>query len=56
MMRVGSPWDIAEACAYLSAASGNYVTGETLTVDGGGQHWGETWATGKPDYFGGDGN
>jgi citronellol/citronellal dehydrogenase len=56
MMRVGSAWDIAEACAYLSAASGNYVTGETLTVDGGGQHWGETWTTGKPAYFGGDGD
>ena len=55
MMRVGSPWDIAEACAYLSAGSGNYVTGEILTVDGGGQHWGETWTTGKPSYFGGDG-
>jgi len=55
MMRVGSPWDIAEACAYLSAGSGNYVTGEILTVDGGGQHWGETWTTGKPAYFGGDG-
>ncbi|MEZ5819837.1 MAG: SDR family oxidoreductase [Bradyrhizobium sp.] len=54
MMRVGSPWDIAEACAYLSAGSGNYVTGEVLTVDGGGQHWGETWTTGKPEYFGGD--
>ena len=54
MMRVGSPWDIAEACAYLSAASGNYITGETLTVDGGGQHWGETWTTGKPAYFGGE--
>ena len=54
MMRVGSPWDIAEACAYLSAGSGNYVTGEILTVDGGGQHWGETWTTGKPEYFGGD--
>lgn len=53
MMRVGSPWDIAEACAYLSAPSGNYVTGETLTVDGGGQHWGETWTTGRPGYFGG---
>jgi citronellol/citronellal dehydrogenase len=24
-------------------------------VDGGGQHWGETWTTGKPEYFGGDG-
>jgi citronellol/citronellal dehydrogenase len=54
MMRVGSPWDIAEACVYLSAASGKYITGETLTVDGGGQHWGETWTTGKPEYFGGE--
>lgn len=54
MMRVGSAWDIAEACAYLSAASGNYITGEILTVDGGGQHWGETWTTGKPEYFGGE--
>jgi citronellol/citronellal dehydrogenase len=52
MMRAGSPWDIAEACAYLTAPSGKFVTGETLTVDGGGQHWGETWTTGKPGYFG----
>lgn len=51
MMRVGSAWDIAEACAYLGSASGSFVTGEVLTVDGGGQHWGETWTTGKPDYF-----
>lgn len=51
MMRVGTAWDIAEACAYLSAPSGRFVTGEVLTVDGGGQHWGETWTTGKPDYF-----
>lgn len=51
MMRVGTAWDIAEACAYLGAPSGGFVTGEVLTVDGGGQHWGETWTTGKPDYF-----
>jgi citronellol/citronellal dehydrogenase len=51
MMRAGSPWDIAEACVYLSAASGNFVTGEILTVDGGGQLWGETWTTGKPSCF-----
>ncbi len=51
MMRSGSAWDIAESCAYLSASSGSFVTGETLTVDGGGQLWGETWTTGKPDYF-----
>lgn len=52
MMRAGSPWDIAEASVYLAAPSGKFVTGETLTVDGGGQLWGETWTTGKPDYFG----
>ena len=26
-------------------------SGELLTIDGGAQHWGETWTTGKPDYF-----
>ena len=51
MMRAGSPWDIAEACVYLTAPSGQFVTGELLTVDGGGQLWGETWTTGTPEYF-----
>ena len=51
MMRAGSAWDIAEACVYLSGSCGSFITGETLTVDGGGQLWGETWTTGKPDYF-----
>jgi citronellol/citronellal dehydrogenase len=55
MMRAGSPWDIAEACVYLSAPSAAFITGETLTVDGGGQLWGETWTIGKPDYFGSEG-
>jgi citronellol/citronellal dehydrogenase len=51
MMRAGSAWDIAEACVYLGGPSGAFITGELLTVDGGGQLWGETWTTGKPDYF-----
>lgn len=51
MMRVGDAWDIAEACVYLGGSSGKFITGELLTVDGGGQLWGETWTTGKPDYF-----
>jgi citronellol/citronellal dehydrogenase len=54
MMRAGSPWDIAEASVYLAGPSGKFITGETLTVDGGGQLWGETWTTGKPKYFGGE--
>jgi citronellol/citronellal dehydrogenase len=51
MMRAGSAWDIAEACAYLAGPAASYVTGETLTVDGGSQLWGETWTIPKPDYF-----
>jgi len=51
MMRPGDVWDIAEACVYLAGPSGKYITGELLTVDGGSQLWGETWTTGKPDYF-----
>ena len=54
MMRTGSPWDVAEASVFLAGPSAKFVTGETLTVDGGGQLWGETWTTGKPAYFGGD--
>jgi citronellol/citronellal dehydrogenase len=55
MMRVGSPWDVAEARVFLAGPSAKFVTGETLTVDGGSQLWGETWTTGKPAYFRGDG-
>jgi citronellol/citronellal dehydrogenase len=54
MMRVGSPWDVAETSVFLAGPSAKFVTGETLTVDGGGQLWGETWTTGKPAYFSGD--
>jgi citronellol/citronellal dehydrogenase len=54
MMRNGTTFDVAEACVYFAAPSGKFVTGEMLTVDGGGQLWGETWTTGKPAYFGGD--
>ena len=51
MMRTGSPWEVAEACAYLGGPAAGYVTGEVFHVAGGSQHWGETWTTGKPDYF-----
>lgn len=51
MMRVGNSWEIAEACFYLGGPAGGFITGELLAVDGGGQLWGETWTTGKPDYF-----
>jgi citronellol/citronellal dehydrogenase len=51
MMRNGSTWEVAEACAYLAGPGAGYVTGEVLNVAGGAQLWGDTWTTGKPDYF-----
>lgn len=51
LMRPGTPWEIAEAIIYLGSPAGAFVNGEVLTVDGGGQHWGEIWTTGKPEYF-----
>jgi citronellol/citronellal dehydrogenase len=51
MKRPGTPMEIAEACVYLSAPSGSFVTGEVLTVDGGGKLWGELWTAGRPEYF-----
>lgn len=51
MMRASDPWEIAQACLYLGGPAAGFVTGETLTIDGGGQHWGEIWTTGRPDYF-----
>ncbi|MDJ0940613.1 MAG: SDR family oxidoreductase [Woeseiaceae bacterium] len=51
MMRCGDAYDIAEAVIYLSAASGKFITGEVLTVDGGNAQWGDVWPGGIPDYF-----
>ena len=50
-MRAGSPWEIAEAIIFLAGPGGRFINGETLVVDGGGQHWGEIWTTGKPEYY-----
>lgn len=51
MRELGTVQDIAEGCIYLTAPSGNYITGETLVIDGGGQLWGETWLTDQPEHF-----
>lgn len=51
MMRNGTTWEIAEACAYLAGPGAAFVTGDVLNVAGGSQLWGEAWTTGKPDYF-----
>lgn len=51
MLSFGDVQDIAEACVYLCARSGKFITGEVLVVDGGQQLWGELWLAGKPEYF-----
>ena len=51
MRRFASSWEIAEACAYFASEASGFITGEVLTLDGGGQLWGELWTAGKPDYF-----
>jgi citronellol/citronellal dehydrogenase len=51
MRRLGSVLDIANAVVYLSGPTGQFITGETLAVDGGRQQWGEDWPAGIPDYF-----
>ena len=49
--RTGDEQDVAEACVYLAASSGKFVTGEVITVDGGQQLWGDPWPAGRPDHF-----
>jgi citronellol/citronellal dehydrogenase len=51
MMHLGEVQDVADACCYLSASSGKFITGEILTIDGGHQLWGEEWAAGRPAYY-----
>jgi citronellol/citronellal dehydrogenase len=51
MKRLGTVMEVAEAVVYLGGPSGSYITGETLTVDGGQYMWGHAWPFGKPDYY-----
>jgi NAD(P)-dependent dehydrogenase (short-subunit alcohol dehydrogenase family) len=43
LKRLGRPEEIAAAVAYLLSPAGDFVTGETIRVDGGGSLWGSAW-------------
>jgi citronellol/citronellal dehydrogenase len=51
MMRLGDVYDIASAVMYLALDTGKFITGETITVDGGMQQWGNCWPGGRPERF-----
>jgi len=52
MQRFGGVADVANAVFYLAGPSGDFVTGEVLSVDGGNQIWGDQWTIPRPDWFG----
>jgi citronellol/citronellal dehydrogenase len=52
MKRFGDVRDIADAVCYLAGPSGAFMTGEVVTVDGGGQIWGDQWTIPRPEWFG----
>ncbi len=51
MRLAGSPWQIAEAVLFVGGPAGGFITGETIEISGGGNLWGETWTTDKPQWF-----
>lgn len=51
LKRMGTTMEISEACVFLSTPSASFITGEVLTVDGGGKLWGELWLAGRPDWY-----
>jgi citronellol/citronellal dehydrogenase len=51
LRRAGSPWQVAEAALFVGGPGGEFITGQTLHVNGGSNLWGETWTAGKPEWF-----
>lgn len=46
--RMGSVEEIAWGVVYLCSPAGDFITGETLAIDGGAQHWGDIWPIDDP--------
>ncbi len=48
---LGDPWDMAQIIAFLASDAARYLTGTTITADGGGALWGDLWTIERPAYF-----
>ncbi|WP_428630082.1 SDR family NAD(P)-dependent oxidoreductase [Sphingopyxis sp.] len=48
--RSGDPFEVAQAIAFLGSSAASYITGATLTIDGGGSLSGELWTHRAPPY------
>ena len=44
LKRLGTMEDVAWAVTYLASPAGDYITGETICVDGGQAHWGTVFS------------
>jgi NAD(P)-dependent dehydrogenase (short-subunit alcohol dehydrogenase family) len=52
MKRLATCDEIAWAVAYLASPAGAYITGETMTIDGGKTLWGDWWPIPDPEDVG----
>jgi NAD(P)-dependent dehydrogenase (short-subunit alcohol dehydrogenase family) len=48
LKRLGTVQEVSGAVMYLLSPAGDFVTGATLRVDGGGSLWGESWPIPEP--------
>ena len=51
MRRPGTLNEITESAVFLISPASGFMTGEVMTVDGGGRLWGDLWTIERPAHF-----